>query len=173
MCSSDLWLARASRAPRDPLWIADGVMSDHWAPVSPVSGRLDAFMWTVPVEAIADRRLAEALDANLVTARGRQVQPDEAIPLTSTPDPLVSDDTDAAPETSTGGADGDLRAGAATSGKLSGAAFAMTGKDKVRSGRVDTTKPTAAAEVVFPIIQPPDDPGIDERASEEESRYRL
>jgi HemY protein len=47
------WLARASRAPRDPAWIADGVISDTWAPVSPVTGRLDAFTWGTPVEQIA------------------------------------------------------------------------------------------------------------------------
>ena len=29
------WLARATRAPRDPAWIADGVVSDRWAPISP------------------------------------------------------------------------------------------------------------------------------------------
>lgn len=44
------WLARGSRAPRDPAWIADGVVSSRWAPVSPVTGRLDAFRWTAPVE---------------------------------------------------------------------------------------------------------------------------
>jgi len=44
------WLARASRAPRDPAWIADGVVSDHWEPISPVSGRLDAFVWAAPTE---------------------------------------------------------------------------------------------------------------------------
>ncbi|GHE55695.1 heme biosynthesis protein HemY [Camelimonas fluminis] len=44
------WLARASRAPRDPGWIADGVVSDHWEPISPVSGRLDAFVWATPTE---------------------------------------------------------------------------------------------------------------------------
>ncbi|MFG1189448.1 heme biosynthesis protein HemY [Xanthobacter flavus] len=42
------WTARAVRANRDPAWIADGVVSDRWAPVSPVSGRLDAFVWEVP-----------------------------------------------------------------------------------------------------------------------------
>jgi HemY protein len=46
------WLARAVNAPRDPAWTADGVVSDHWAPVSPVTGALDAFRWRVPVEAI-------------------------------------------------------------------------------------------------------------------------
>ncbi len=44
------WLQRASRAPRDPAWVADGVVSDHWAPVSPVTGQLDAFVWTTPKE---------------------------------------------------------------------------------------------------------------------------
>lgn len=42
------WVARASRAPRDPAWIADGVVSDHWAPFSPVTGTLDAFVWQTP-----------------------------------------------------------------------------------------------------------------------------
>ena len=44
------WLARAIRAPRDPAWTADGVVSQNWAPISPVTGRLDAFQWKVPVE---------------------------------------------------------------------------------------------------------------------------
>jgi HemY protein len=42
------WLARAMRAPADPAWVADGVVSQRWLPVSPVSGRLDAFEWKVP-----------------------------------------------------------------------------------------------------------------------------
>lgn len=43
------WLARAVRAPRDPAWTADGIVSDEWEPTSPVTGRLDAFEWKVPV----------------------------------------------------------------------------------------------------------------------------
>jgi HemY protein len=46
------WLARAINAPRDPAWTADGVVVDHWAPISPVTGALDAFQWKIPVEAI-------------------------------------------------------------------------------------------------------------------------
>ncbi|WP_363350632.1 heme biosynthesis HemY N-terminal domain-containing protein [Methylocystis echinoides] len=42
------WLARGSRAPRDPAWIADGVVSRHWLPISPTTGRLDAFEWKTP-----------------------------------------------------------------------------------------------------------------------------
>ncbi|MBP0614818.1 heme biosynthesis protein HemY [Jiella mangrovi] len=42
------WMAKAIRAPRDPAWTADGVVSETWAPVSPVTGRLDAFEWKAP-----------------------------------------------------------------------------------------------------------------------------
>ncbi|MFG1346909.1 heme biosynthesis HemY N-terminal domain-containing protein [Xanthobacter autotrophicus DSM 431] len=42
------WTARAVRANRDPAWIADGIVSDRWAPLSPVTGKLDAFVWDVP-----------------------------------------------------------------------------------------------------------------------------
>ncbi|MGD0184017.1 MAG: heme biosynthesis HemY N-terminal domain-containing protein [Roseiarcus sp.] len=46
------WLARAARAPRDRAWVADGVISDRWAPVSP-SGALDAFVWRTPEERLS------------------------------------------------------------------------------------------------------------------------
>jgi HemY protein len=46
------WLARAVNAPRDPAWTADGVVAENWAPISPVTGKLDAFRWRVPVEAV-------------------------------------------------------------------------------------------------------------------------
>jgi HemY protein len=42
------WLARAVHAPRDPAWVADGRISDTWAPVSPVSHTLDGYRWMVP-----------------------------------------------------------------------------------------------------------------------------
>ena len=44
------WLGRAVRAARDPAWVADGVVSEHWQPISPSTGRLDAFEWRVPAE---------------------------------------------------------------------------------------------------------------------------
>ena len=43
------WMSRALRATRDPAWTADGFVSDVWLPVSPATGRLDAFEWKVPV----------------------------------------------------------------------------------------------------------------------------
>ncbi len=44
------WLARAVRAPRDAVWMADGVISSEWQPISPVTGALDAFEWRMPPE---------------------------------------------------------------------------------------------------------------------------
>jgi HemY protein len=49
---SRAWMARAVRAARDPAWTADGYVSEIWKPVSPATGRLDAFEWKVPVAEI-------------------------------------------------------------------------------------------------------------------------
>ena len=50
------WTLRAVRALHDPAWTADGYVSDRWRPVSPVSGRLDAFQWQTPVAALPSDR---------------------------------------------------------------------------------------------------------------------
>jgi HemY protein len=43
------WMRRALNAERDPAWTADGLVSEKWLPVSPVTGQLDAFEWRVPL----------------------------------------------------------------------------------------------------------------------------
>jgi HemY protein len=63
------WLARAVNAPRDPAWTTDGVVSDRWAPTSPVTGALDAFQWRVPVEAL------EKPDAHVLTQKLEELVP--------------------------------------------------------------------------------------------------
>lgn len=60
------WLARAAHAARDPVWIADGVISSRWEPISPVDGHLDAFNWRVPTELTDDA--GKALDASRIEA---------------------------------------------------------------------------------------------------------
>jgi HemY protein len=60
------WMNQALKSPRDPAWTADGVTSPEWLPVSPVSGRLDAFEWKQPVGQIAgpvEEGTLEAADA--------------------------------------------------------------------------------------------------------------
>jgi HemY protein len=47
-----MWTLRAVRARHDPAWTADGYVSDRWRPVSPLTGRLDAFQWQTPVASL-------------------------------------------------------------------------------------------------------------------------
>ena len=49
------WMSRAMRASGDPVWTADGVVSEHWLPVAP-NGKLDGFEWKAPLAAIGDAR---------------------------------------------------------------------------------------------------------------------
>jgi HemY protein len=56
------WLARALNAPRDPIWVSDGVASPRWTPVSPVSGEIVPCEWKAPFE------MPEQLEADAVTA---------------------------------------------------------------------------------------------------------
>jgi HemY protein len=44
------WLARALHATRDPMWVSDGVASNRWVPVSPVTGEIVTCEWKVPFE---------------------------------------------------------------------------------------------------------------------------
>jgi HemY protein len=76
------WLARAARAPRDRAWVADGFVSDRWAPISP-AGKLDAFVWRTPEEQLsgpsepayvpAAPALVEAAPAEAPDADGRSI----------------------------------------------------------------------------------------------------
>ena len=59
------WLSLAVRADRDPVWMADGKTFDKWQPVSPISGKLDAFRWQAPSR-----------------TPGLTLNPDEVIPAT-------------------------------------------------------------------------------------------
>jgi HemY protein len=45
------WMARAMRASGDPMWTADGTVSEHWQPISP-GARLDGYVWKVPLAEI-------------------------------------------------------------------------------------------------------------------------
>ena len=57
------WMVRALHASHDPAWIADGFISDHWMPVSPVTGALDAFQWKTPE--ISTPRLIEQREVKI------------------------------------------------------------------------------------------------------------
>lgn len=99
------WLARAVRAPRDPAWVADGVISEHWAPQSPVTGKIDAFQWRVPVERLGiaiepEEKIAPVLiDAEPQPVEEAEIVEEEPAEMASevvegTDDPVVSGTTD-------------------------------------------------------------------------------
>lgn len=56
------WMGRALLAPKDPTWMADGSTSAQWLPVSPATGRLDAFRWGTPVPAEQNSRAVHGDD---------------------------------------------------------------------------------------------------------------
>jgi len=104
------WLARAVHAPRDPVWTADGIVADRWAPISPVTHALDAFQWRVPVES------ADTEDAGLLASKSEalvalgvddDIAPEPEQPTTSpaeqarrqaeTVEPVAGPDDDDAP----------------------------------------------------------------------------
>src|SRR5262249_41364791 len=74
------WMSRAMRASGDPAWTADGVVSEHWLPVTP-SGKLDGFEWKVPLAAIGDSKpVIEAASpvAEAITLQVPETKPDTA-----------------------------------------------------------------------------------------------
>ena len=81
------WMARAMRASGDPVWTADGVVSDRWLPVSP-NGRLDGYQWKLPLAELGfDRPVIEFTEAPA------------AVPVESpAPDVVVAAEPTPAPE---------------------------------------------------------------------------
>ena len=75
------WTARAVRARRDPAWVADGYVSERWLPISPLSGKLDAFVWTVPPEALAGPVLEQVAQQALAEAAAKASRPTPTAPV--------------------------------------------------------------------------------------------
>jgi HemY protein len=157
------WTLRAVRALHDPVWTADGYVSDRWRPVSPVSGRLDAFQWQTPVAALPSDKSAaiEAKEFNEAMAAPRRVEPprepsaevaaQDNLPAGS-PDKAVLVEPAATPAPSPPPAESPT----------------MTAAPLFRA-RADLGKASAASvPPVIPIVRPPDDPGVDEEAGADE-----
>ncbi|GLK66472.1 heme biosynthesis protein HemY [Hansschlegelia plantiphila] len=140
------WLARALRAPRDPVWVADGVASDTWAPTSPVTGKLDAFVWKMPVEETRPKLAADAwLDQAPVEQRSvlAALEPtDAALPRRM---PTLID----------GEAQTPVAAAPVATTPAKPAAVVEAAAEPV-STKAAPARPTAA---VFPLSRAPDDPG--------------
>jgi HemY protein len=147
------YLARAVRAPRDPAWVADGVVSDKWAPISPVTGRLDAFEWRAPVERAG--ALIEQADLELPKALPPSRPPVDEAELVA---PL-----DLEPET--------------TAANVPPAPAAPPPSPAAPTATFDPANANAPEDTEPTDLEPhlPDDPGVDpEDAKEREGRrFRL
>ena len=96
------WLSRAIHAPRDPIWVSDGVASPRWTPVSPVSGEIVPCEWKAPFEMPeqleADRPAAmEAIEAPKPAAEAapRSLEPPKMVqPQRPPDDPGLPEDFD-------------------------------------------------------------------------------
>ena len=80
-------MARALYARRDPAWTADGFVSERWMPISPVTGRLDAFEWKDPLSGYdGNRPMIEASDRDdTVSLPPPAERPNPDVPLDLSP----------------------------------------------------------------------------------------
>lgn len=86
------WMAQALRAPRDPAWVADGFVSDKWLPLSPITGRLDAFEWKAPfgqIEGPVEEGSTVSVDAALKSLPPMR-EPAPATPAEKPASPIVA-----------------------------------------------------------------------------------
>jgi len=137
------WMARALRAGRDPAWTADGFVSERWLPVSPVTGRIDAFEWKVP--------LAEVARAQVIDEPGEPV-------ITASPPPAVHP-APATAEAAVPPPSPAISPGPAT------AAPAAESPRTVRPAPTPARSP--AVEPIIPLRHAPDDPGPDPEPADE------
>jgi HemY protein len=156
------WMARALTARRDPAWTADGFVSERWLPVSPVTGRLDAFEWKDPLSGEEPARTlieAERSGGALpVTA--------EAPPRSGAADSTISRASDQ-PERFELPEDTEKqveRERAPASVERTAARPSSVHKlERPRS----TLAPVPLAPAVIPLVHAPDDPGPEPNAASE------
>jgi HemY protein len=93
------WLSRAARAKRDKAWVADGRVSETWAPISPVSGKLGGFVWTTPPQAPGSVLIDEIKAAPVMVEAAPVAPPQpkpvdvvDIVPLAALPQAQLPDD---------------------------------------------------------------------------------
>jgi HemY protein len=154
------WMLRAVRAAHDPVWTADGYVSDRWRPVSPVTGRLDAFQWMTPVAALpSDRTLAAD---PIVDELPLPVTPAEPVslptPQDNSPEAVSAEADPPAPSSEDAPEKQPVQPPAVEPVPQPAQAPAMP--PPVFRPRPAQEK--NAAPAIIPIVRAPDDPGVDD-----------
>jgi len=150
------WLARSARAPRDPVWMADGVAAASWAPVSPVTGRLDAFVWQKP---------ADRLGTEVAAWSGRAIE--RAAPVAEIahePPQLPNSRPPPEPPPELKGPELGPEKAPETSAPEAGASAAPPEPTPLK-----LVRGAGPRAVILPMPAPPDDPGLNE-AQEDKDR---
>jgi HemY protein len=161
------WTLRAVRALHDPVWTADGYVSDRWRPVSPVSGRIDAFQWQMPLSALPSDKNA-AIESSpfeeAMLAAPRRVEPPREAEAEVSP-AASQDNSPAKPAVAES-----TPAPAPPPPPTEAVPAAAPPLFRARADLAKMAdKPAAPAiPAVIPIIRAPDDPGIDDEAESSE-----
>jgi HemY protein len=168
------WTLRAVRARHDPAWTADGYVSDRWRPVSPVTGRLDAFQWQTPVASLPSDKgttiessafeaamLAAPPPKRVTVASEAPAEPALIAPV-ETPGPALAPAAqDNAPPATT--EEPVVMPAEPVKPVPEAAESSPVAATPVFRTRADLGKPTQAPiQAVIPIVRAPDDPGIDD-----------
>ena len=172
------WTLRAVRARHDPAWTADGYVSERWRPVSPVTGRLDAFQWQTPVaslpsdkgttiesSAFEEAMLAAPPPKRVTVASAAPAEPVVIAPVeTPAPAPAAQDNApQAAKEEPV------VTSAEPVNPAPEAAESSPVAATPVFRTRADLGKPTQAPiQAVIPIVRAPDDPGIDDDGPSDE-----
>jgi HemY protein len=173
------WTLRAVRALHDPAWTADGYVSDRWRPVSPVTGRLDAFQWQTPVASLTsdkgaaiesspfEEAMLAAAPPKRVEVRGLVEPPHEV--LSEPPAAAIEQASPAAQDNSPPLAADELAPAAAPAAPPPKAESPPVAAAPLFRARQDIPKaPPPSIPPVIPIVRPPDDPGIDDEGGSDE-----
>ena len=181
------WTLRAVRALHDPAWTADGYVSDRWRPVSPVTGRLDAFQWQTPVAALPSDK-GPAIESSPFE-EAMLAAPRRAVVI-APPEPVSEPPAEPAavnPEPSTAPVASEVPAAQDNKPPVAGAAEPAPIEASAPEPTVEPTPPQKPAEsappqpaplfrsrkdipkavpapipAVIPLVRAPDDPGVDE-----------
>jgi HemY protein len=171
------WTLRAVRARHDPVWTADGYVSDRWRPVSPVTGRLDAFQWQTPVASLPSDKSttieASPFEEAMLAAPSPRREPtgDEALaqpprqaPAVATVLPAAQDNTPppAKPEPAA------IPSSKTAPAEAESPPASQVAPAPLFRARADLGKAAAPIPAVIPILRAPDDPGIDDEAPSDE-----
>ena len=156
------WTLRAVRAAHDPAWTADGYISDRWRPVSPVSGRLDAFQWITPVAALASDKGAaiDSARADLFPA-ARQIRQDNQ-----------KDNRPDNPPSPSGAPAAPVKESPLAVARAQQPSAVPPPVFRPRAGLDRAASQGPAIPPVIPIMRAPDDPGIDDETPERDLEPR-